>query len=288
MFLAPDKQSRKAVARRRLYPIHFYAGKNGSGKSACMVLDTIPTLEAGRPVLSTVRIHDYDNPRPCDTPNCPSKRHGKDTHLAAHPLYVPFTRWEQLLDWEFGDVLMDEVTGVADSNESAKLPEAVGNFLAQMRREDVAVRITALGWMRANKRLREAVNALTLCRGLMPVRLSADATEEQRVWRPRRLLAWRTIDAEELPLDEPSPTALKEARTIVKARHWMPTSTIRAAYDTYERVTTVGTVNEGGRCYRCGGTRRAPECGCPDYQARKPPARGGAAARGRHEHGRAA
>jgi hypothetical protein len=41
-------------ARRRVMPIHGYVGSNGGGKSAAMVWDTLPSLLAGRRVLSGV------------------------------------------------------------------------------------------------------------------------------------------------------------------------------------------------------------------------------------------
>ena len=53
--------SRARDARRGL-PIHAYVGPNGGGKSLAMVNDTIPSLDAGRPVLSTVRLIDWRAP----------------------------------------------------------------------------------------------------------------------------------------------------------------------------------------------------------------------------------
>jgi len=73
-FLGGDKQSQVARARRRMYPIHFYVGRNGAGKSLAAVYDTMPDLDAGLPCLSTVRLLDFRNPRPCDDPNCKDLR----------------------------------------------------------------------------------------------------------------------------------------------------------------------------------------------------------------------
>lgn len=270
MILVGDKQTERGRLRRRSLPIHFYTGRNGAGKSLAAVFDTMPTLDAGRPVLSTVRLLDYTDPRDCVTADGCDRPEWHDpdnaiAHRVAHPLYVPFTRWEQLLAWSSGDVLMDEVTGVADSNEGAALPAAVGNFLAQMRRADVAVRITGLSWIRANKRLREAVVAVTRCRASLPVRMPENPTERDRVWRPRRLAKWVTYDAQELPMDDHTEHAYEEASVLAKARHWIPTSAALAAYDTYAPVLSIGTVTDAGRCAHCGGNRRAPECSCHDY-----------------------
>jgi hypothetical protein len=274
-WLAGTKQSERARLRRRAYPIHFYVGRNGSGKTLAAVYDTLPDLDAGMHVLSTVRLLDFRNPRPCDDDGCTDLMHGTADHMAAHPCYVPFTTWPQLLDWSKGSVIMDEITGVADSNESAALPQAAANHLAQLRRGDCAVRITGLNFIRANKRIREAVNAVTRCQSSLPV----DAYHEDgsaKLWRARRLAIWKTYDAQSLPMDDISEGAWLKAERLCGGRHWIPDSVAIRAYDTYAPVLHVGTVSEAGRCAYCGGTRRAPECSCSDYQTSKAMRKAGA------------
>lgn len=266
--LAGDKQSEAARRRRRAYPIHFYVGRNGAAKTLCAVYDTLPDLDAGLSVLSTVRLLDFRNPRACDDAACSDLMHGTRGHMAAHPGYVPFTTWPQLLAWKDGAVIMDEITGVADSNESAALPTAAGNHLAQLRRGDCAVRITGLNFVRANKRIREAVNAVTRCQSSLPVTVYRE-DGSAKLWRARRLAKWVTYDAQSLPMDDITDAAYEKADVLVRGRHWIPTSLAIAAYDTYAPVLHVGTVSESGRCAYCGGTRRAPECSCADYQGAK-------------------
>lgn len=271
--LAGVKQSEVARRRRRAYPIHFYVGRNGSGKTLAAVYDTMPDLDAGLPVLSTVRLLDFRNPRPCDDVSCMDVEHVRG-HMAAHPLYVPFTDWPQLLAWPpggrdgSGTVIMDEITGVADSNEGQALPAAAGTHLAQLRRADCAVRITGLNFIRANKRIREAVSAVTRCQSSLPVEVyHEDGTA--KLWRSRRLAKWVTYDAQSLPLDDITDAAYLKADRLVSGRHWIPTSLTLKAYDTYAPVLSVGTVTDHGRCAFCGGNRRAPECSCSDYQGAK-------------------
>jgi hypothetical protein len=268
-FLAPDPKSERSRARRRAFPIHMYVGRNGSGKTLAMVYDTLPDLDAGRPVLSTVRLLDYRNSRPCDDKNCADSWHGTVGHMAAHPSYIPFTDWPQLLGFEGGAVLMDEVTGVADSFEAAAMPVAIANKLAQLRRDECMVRVTALNWIRANKRLREAVGAVTRCQSFMPYNVNSGLDGEDRIWRPRKLAVWKTYDAQSLPVDDHTESAYDKGDLLVKGRHWIPDSPAIDAYDTYAPVLVVGTVNDAGRCAHCGGARRAPECSCEEYQAKK-------------------
>jgi hypothetical protein len=274
--LAPAGRSEKGRQRRRAFPIHAYIGRNGSGKTLAMVYDTLPDLDAGRPVLSTVRLLDYRNPRPCDDLACSDSFHGLPGHMAAHPSYVPFRTWPQLLEFQGGAVLMDEVTGVADSNEAASLPAVVGNKLAQLRRDECMVRITALNWIRCNKRLREAVTAVTRCQSFMPYDLRDPSIGEDRIWRPRRLAVWRTYDSQSLPLDDHTDSAYEKADLLTKSRHWIPDSVAIEAYDTYSPVLLVGHVTDAGRCANCGGRRVAPECGCADYVTKKASRRGAA------------
>jgi hypothetical protein len=283
-YFQTDAMSDRARRLRRGYAIHFYSGKNGGSKSACMVYDSLPDLDRGTPVLSTVRLLDYRNLRPCDDPGCADEiGHGMG-HFAAHPAYVPFTDWHQLLEWSEGPVLMDEITGVADSNEASALPSAIANRLAQLRRKDVSVRMTGLNFIRANKRLRESVTAVTRCAAGVSVKATREDGSE-RVWRQNRWASWRTYDAETLPLDDHSMAAYEKAELVVKTHHWLPSSPAIRAYDTYAPVLTVGHVSEHGRCVRCDGNRRVPECRCEDYLALKTggPKSSGAGRRARAE-----
>lgn len=266
--LAGDGQSEQARRIRRGFPIHFYTGKNGGSKTLCAIYDTLPDLDYGVPVLSTVRLLDYKNLRRCENENCGDDIGHALGHMAAHPLYVPFTTWPQLLDWNDGPVLMDEITGVADSNEGAAMPSAAANKLAQLRRADCAVRITGLNFIRANKRIREAVRAVTRCSTILPITSMKDDGSE-RMWKQYRFARWNTYDAETLPMDDISLAAYDKAQRVARAQHWIPDSPAIGAYDTYAPVLMVGRVTESGRCAHCEGTRRAPECSCLDYHERK-------------------
>jgi len=284
-------------AERRAFPIHGYVGANGGGKSACMVWDTLPSLRAGRPVLGTVRLLDYENPRDCEDEECeanstsghyvralptsevinevfeqvsdPATRIlmlaslGEVTgiHRAVHPLWIPLVGWQQVLDARGCDLLLDEVTGAASSRDHAGLPSAIANKLVQLRRNDVVVRWSAPAWTRADKIIRETSQAVTYCRGFL-----AKAVKDEdgaRMWRNRRLFSWRTYDA---TLFEDFTSGKREdLSTMVSDLHWGPNSPAFGAYDTFDSVLTVGTVTEAGRCYRCGGSRRAPACSCSDH-----------------------
>lgn len=305
-------------AHRRGFPIMGYVGPNGGGKSAAMVWDTLPSLAAGRPVLGTVRLLDWRKPRECTDTACeadPLSGHyiralpaphvvraifdqvtdsservrlmretGPITgvHQAAHPLWIPLTDWQQVLDARGMDLLLDEVTGAASSRESAALPAAIANKLVQLRRNDVVVRWSAPAWARADKIIRECSQAVTYCRGFLPktvaqadrVQLVEDEADEEgaiergadRMWRHRRLFNWKTFDA--LDFEDFTAGKREELHPLTNDLHWGPKSPAFAAYDTFDAVLTVGTVTETGTCYRCGGARSRPTCSCPDYAPR--------------------
>lgn len=260
-------QNPKKRQERRGWPIHGYVGPNGSGKSAAMVWDSLPTLAAGRPVLSTVRLLDWENPRPCE--GCDTCADGTVTHQQAHPLWVPFTDWQQLLEAERCDVLMDEVTGVASSRESHAMPAPVANALVQMRRRDVVIRWTAPNWARADKIIRECSQAVTYCTGYFPKATSDE--DGERLWRNRRLFKWKTYDAADF--EDFTVGKREQLRAMTVDWHWGPSSPVFSAYDTFDSVLSIGTVTDSGRCYRCGGRRRVPECRCDAHA----PAGGGSA-----------
>lgn len=281
-------------ASRRGWPIHGYVGPNGGGKSAAMVWDTLPSLEAGRPVLGTVRLLDYNEPRDCvdmvceaesdsghfvralpepwviesifDAVSEPSERVRllRDTgeitgvHKAAHPLWIPLVDWQQVLDARGMDLLLDEVTGAASSRDSGSLPSAIANKLVQLRRNDVVVRWSAPAWARADKIARECTQAVTYCTGHLP----KTAGDDLRQWRERRMFRWKTYDAN--VFEDFTAGKRQEMTAMANDWHWGPRSPSFSAYDTLDSVLTIGTVNEAGSCYRCGGTRRRPACACPD------------------------
>lgn len=270
-------QNTKKRATRRGWPIHGYVGPNGGGKSAAMVWDTLPSLDAGRPVLSTVRLLDYQNPRPCEgwrmqdgvqveCETCQAaseaRSHEDDDedavrpHMQAHPLWVPLRDWKQLMEASKCDVLLDEVTGVASSRTSQSLPAPVANKLVQLRRVDCVVRWSAPAWARADLIIRECSQAVTYCQGF----LTKESGEADRMWRQRRLFKWKTYDAQ---LFEDFTSGKRESLGAELVDwHWGPRSPAFGAYDTYDAVSTVGTVTDAGRCYECGGKKSIPACRC--------------------------
>lgn len=249
--------------------MHFYAGRMGSGKSLAMVFDTLPDLDEGRPVISTVRLLDFRNPRPCDDLACGCDKSDPARHRAAHPAYTKWTSWGQLLDLpRNGVAVADEITGVADSSEQSGIPSVITNQFAQLRRKDVVLRMTGLSYIRAAKRLREGTVAVTACRGDFAV----DAFHDDgtpRLHRRRRRAEWVTKNAEQIPIEGPTEQHVEDAETLASCSIWIPDSPAVQAYDTFDVVDRVGTVTDAGRCAYCAGTRRAPECECPDYVHRK-------------------
>lgn len=273
MFQAKPKKR----ARRRAYPIHGYVGPNGSGKSFLMVWDTLPSLEAGRVVLSTVRLLDYENPRPCEGYRwsaweqlevaCELCAEGSKPHRQAHRLWEPFTKWDPLLDDELEhfDVLMDEVAGVAHSRDSMSMPSPVANRLQQLRRRDITLRWTSPGWDRSDKIIRQCSQAATLCVGYAP-KEESDPDGQDRLWRNRRLFRVRTYDAQ--LVEQFTEGKRQTMDSFVREWVWGPGSVAFAAYDTLAPVLSIGTVTEGGTCYRCGGRRSRPMCKCDGHGQR--------------------
>lgn len=247
----------RKTAQRRAFAIRGYVGANANGKSLAMVLDTLPSLRSGRPVLSNVRLLDFDHPRPCDDPSCRAENHG--THMAAHPLWIPLTDYSQLLDARSCDVLLDEVTGIASSRESSSLPVQVVNLLVQLRRRDVMLSWTAPAWARADKVLREVTQAVVHCRGFAPVERPA-LDGSQRTWRDRRLFHLRAYDA--VAFDDFTAGKRQKLRPAVSQFLWRPGSDAERAYDTLDSVTALGWAMESGLCMACGGKRTVPRCSC--------------------------
>jgi hypothetical protein len=244
-------------------PILACVGYNGMGKSLLAVAIAMSHLDAGRPVLSTVRLLDWRNPRPCDDDHCTAPEHGEPDHRAAHPLWVQHTDFRDLFDFTDGHVLWDEVTGVADAREHQSMPVQVSNFLPQLRRRQVTFCWTTIDWSFADVRLRRLTWASAWAVGLMP------QFADDEIWPRNRLFYYRSFDAKNLP-DDFEPKTRDES---IKAMHrvWLygPRSDVFDAYASGHAVTMLGAANDAGLCLNCGGKRRAKPCDCDKPVSRR-------------------
>ncbi len=244
-------------------PIVGFVGFNGMGKSMAAVACAAYHLEAGRPVLSTARILDYRNPRPCELADddCPSNTHGLDGHQAAHPLWRPLTDFRQMFDFDSGHILLDEVTGVADAREHQSMPVQVANYLPQLRRRNVTLGWTTIGWAFADIRLRRVTLAAVDCTGSMPT------FDRDAIWPRNRLFVWRTYSAREF--DEFQAHRSETYKAINRQVFWRPGSLVERMYDTTDDVLALGAATEAGMCLACGGKRSMPRCGCDERPAQR-------------------
>lgn len=268
-----EMHSESALQTMAQVPILGIVGPNGSGKSLLAALLCMRSLATGRRVLSTVRLLDWEYPRPCpggaDCDDPDSHEVDGVVHGAPHPLYVRWTRWGQVRDMgRRYDVWADEVTGVGNSRDSSGLPKMAQNLVVQLRRDDAVLRWTAPAMSRADVLFREVTQGIVASEGYM----SWTDVESGRLWPKRRLFRWRLYDAKNLPPD-PTWHQLIESGSIDRTWYWGPGSPAFGAYDSFAPVSTVGRVTATGVCEVCEGTRRRHECVCSEYQAEKAGAR---------------
>lgn len=235
---ANDKPHGRAL--RCNYPIAAYVGVNGSGKTLLMVHDTLPSLANGRDIYTTVPLHLPDGTIP---PN-------------VHILHD----WSQVLEAEHADILLDEVSAIASARETEALPPQIATLLQQLRKRDLLLRWTAPNWMRADRILRETTRLITICRGMFPRKV--DGTQ----WKSSSFFRFISYDA----ADYTDFSSLNSTRKALKPlqTNFMRLSKCCAkdCYNTYDSVSTIGTVLMSGRCAVCGGRRRVPDCTCEDYK----------------------
>lgn len=238
--------------QRRSYSIHAFVGANGGGKTLAAVHTLIPSLLAGRQVLSTVRLRDpLQACRKCEVSPCSCGLHD----YPDHPFYVPLRDYKEVLEAEHCDLLFDEVVGLASSRESQSMPVQVSNILHQLRRRDVTLFWTGVSWARADKVIREASQAVTDCRGFIGER------QEGRVWTAKRMFHWRTYDAK--AFEEFTAAKRQKLKPVCRDWHVRSWNDAQYYYDTLEAVATLGWASDAGLCMACGGKRTIKRCTCP-------------------------
>lgn len=231
-FTSPEKSHRAARARMA-FPIMGFVGPNGGGKTACAVSMALLAMQDGRKVLSTVPLLDPATGEP-------------------HPNYVPWTHWDQLLDWWDGDVLADEVLSIASSRASASLDPRAQTLLVQLRKRNCRFWWTAPDAARCDVIIREVTQAITECRGFY-----ADNSARQvrrgviQSWSPKRLFSWMTYDT--IEFTDWTTGKREKAEPLIKEWFHGPGSRVFAAYDTLEAVNVIATSVDGQVCDNCNG-----------------------------------
>lgn len=257
----------------RNWPIVGFVGPNGGGKTlAMMVTMGIPAMDAGIPVLSNFRLMER----------------GWDGFVD-YPHWEPLTNWQQLLDFQDGVILLDEVSSWVPSRESSKLPPGVLSELNQMRKANRRVGWAGPAWGRCDKALREVTQAVCWCRGHMEDKYRRDQSTTHRFpatgrrlydddgkallvdgWEDRRLFHWSWYDPYGLP-EDPSAQDLDNPPAGVKTKqtrwYWRPGHDDHRRYDTREKVLMLDTVDPSGACLTCGGNRPRRQCRCDGHNA---------------------
>lgn len=243
LYTSPAKSAARC-ADRMSFPIMGMVGPNGGGKTAAAVEMAVMAMEAGRRVLSTVPLMDWRTGEP-------------------HPLYVPWTHWDQLLDWWDGDVLADEILSIAGSRGSASLDPRAQTLLVQLRKRNARFWWTAPSYRRADLIIREVTQAITECRGYYESKTGAQHRRGViQSWAPKRLFAFRTYDAVEF--DDWTEGKREKVAPLVTEWFHGPGSHVFGSYDTLGAVNVIATVNDAGICENCNGTvsNKPKPCRC--------------------------
>jgi hypothetical protein len=235
-------------------PICAYVGYNGMGKSAAAAATAMFHADAGRPVLGTARLTDWNNPRPCADVLCEWPSHGEDGHLAAHPMWRPLTDYRQLFTFSDGHVWADEATGLADARSHQSMPGEVSDYLPRMRAKQVTFHWTTIHWSFADVRLRRVTWAALWAVGLLP---KYHGTE---IWGRNRLFYYRLFDAKNLADDFEPAKRDESVKAMMRSWVWGPRWSAFGAYDSLDGVSSLGGTDESGMCLLCGGHRGKKRC----------------------------
>jgi hypothetical protein len=228
---------------RRGAAIAAYVGPNGGGKTLAMVHDTLPDLDLGTKVLSTVQLLDVRSAGAAGGPE-------------PHPLCEMLRTWTQLLEAENCVILLDEVTGVASSRQYAALPAQLQNILVQLRKRNVVLRWSSPNYARADVIMREVTQTVTVCKGYLA---KADPVSQ---WPQRRLFRWRTYDA--IDYEDFAMAKAEQVKPMCSSWfHRTPKKAAPLAYNTKDAVSTLDHMDLAGLCVTCNGKKIQPKCTCP-------------------------
>lgn len=266
--------------------IVVFVGPNGSGKSLAAVRAVVPTLYEGVPWACDELVHHHNEDArrhwlTCeDCSRTPRGRVGlcevacevldvcgvgERLVYSTVPLrapdgsdaerYRPLVDFRQLVTVEHADVLFDEVAGVSDASDSAGVPVQVTNWLHQLRKRDVRLRVTTPAYARCSKPIRQVAQVVVDARSFFP-----ELDGSGRLWRSRQAMLYRAYDA--FAFADYTPTTGDRLKSLGTAAFWRPGSVAESAYDTLGAVLALGHVTEGGMCGVCGGARSRPKCAC--------------------------
>lgn len=244
------KTLRTAEAFRYSQQIRGYFGTNGSGKTFGAVLDLMPSLKGVKwKCTNPSHLHTLNN-------EFEGYRKVLSNIVLDSPHYVKLENYQQILDAEHSDLLLDEIVGVAASSNHNDVPIQVKNWLHQTRRVDCTISYTGITYSRALKELREVTRIATFARGYIPI------YEGENVWPSNQLFYYSTFDASELEQMEISETVKIKPINFQWYSRWTKKSKdIEEMYSTFDSVSSFNSeIAPVGLCLECGGTIRRHAC----------------------------
>ncbi len=277
------------------HPIVVFVGPNGAGKTLAAVWWVLPTLAGIEWTCRNIR-HEHHAAYRAHAEDCPTcevsnSKHRKacvvGTHLIDqhargqrrvlatcrlttpeghdHPLWVPFTDYRQLLTFEHGEILMDEVAGVADASGSSSMPVQVINHLHKLRHFDCTLGVTTPAYERCALPIRQAAQLVVDCRSFFVQRRRKG--DDVRRWRSRRAFLFAAFDA--FSFEQFTAHRRETIKPMARAALWRPGSLTERSYDTLDQVLALGHVTDTGMCMVCGGHRTRPRCSCSTDDTRR-------------------
>lgn len=227
-----------------------------------MIRDTLPTLDAGRRVLSTVRLLTPEG----------------DLHPCCE-MIEPEIGLQQLAAARNCDILLDEVTGIAEARSAMSMPKALLDIFMQLRRRNVRLRWTSPAFMRADASIRQVTQLVTVCNSYVkgppppppPGEVDGD---DVFPWPSKRLFRYRSFDASDIEKFEAAKlTGVGQHKVKVQVSEWWwrgTDSRAASSYSTRDAVTHLSTMDDSGYCLGCGGMRSRSKCSCASVHRRTP------------------
>lgn len=177
-----------------------------------------------------------------------------------HRLWRPIRSLAHILEIRHSDVLLDEITSIAEARNAMNFPGELINFFMQQRKTDNVVRVAVPAFERMDKSLRNVMQGVVYCHSYIKRKLPG------RAWPVKLFFTWKLYDAQDLNAFTDHHAEKLKPQAV--QWHWRPRHRVQDYYNTRENIIMIANPDPTGTCLNCHGKIPAKKCSCGTHEPR--------------------